>query len=656
MVLIRKSCARRNNSETWPIVHEEGREIIQEWSEERLRKRGKYNSFFNFFSNPFSLDTAKSFLQNVNLMVVIQIMISAVAIYVCQLLKITYQFHVGVLVSPVVFPLAFSINTDFQRREKVLEDLAMFKSTGMVWYFCMREWRKAADLDKFWITVVRGKLKSLLFHLREYLFTSKLEHRKVILRVIYEDFSDASQLIEDVRASKLPANSAIISRVLHLLHTMSISFERLRVIREYRSPRSIRSFNKVIILILPIVLAPYFVELGVEYNNKWQAYFVSTIVAFVFSLLQGVQDQLDDPFDGLSEDDIQLDSIDEWTKGYLDHAMKRSFDINRFEGNINRSFSSQGGGGLGGRMTDQDSSCFCTSKPNYKNYKSESFSRTSDLMRDIGNITRRYSQPNTFMFGEDNFLKYNALENPERPPESENSDDSSASYTYINKGYIDSDARGETISDSNNNSGRLKSYGVEEFAEQYPYKKKEHSLDSSSTVKRLNTKSPSSKYRLNRTKSQLQRHNRPNSFVIVNDLKSTNKNKHIQRMSHRHVKNRLSLPETNIKQFTERGDYNSSINYANTKFIPLSPVPSQTGLSEKELAEDFSTIEVDNNIISGIISDEPADFIEYTRQSKDDIVTTETLSPPAEFNLGYESKFLCQENIRVQNDHSTLNI
>ena len=76
----------------------------------------------------------------------------------------------------------------------VLQDLAVFKSSAMMWYFCMREWKSAAQLDNDWISAVHNKLKSLLFHLREYLLTCNPERRRMILRCIYEDFSDSNQV------------------------------------------------------------------------------------------------------------------------------------------------------------------------------------------------------------------------------------------------------------------------------------------------------------------------------------------------------------------------------------------------------------------------------------------------------------------------------
>ena len=44
-------------------------------------------------------------------------------------------------------------------------------------------------------------------------------------------------------------------------------------------------------------------------NNRWSPYFIAVLVAFLFGALQGVQDKLDDPFDGMSEDDINLETV-----------------------------------------------------------------------------------------------------------------------------------------------------------------------------------------------------------------------------------------------------------------------------------------------------------------------------------------------------------
>lgn len=314
------------------FIEEEGRQDIYHWSERRERNyKGFRKSVHVFRIFAFNTNLLRSFFENFNLMVILQMALAGLVTYACKSLNIVYDVHVSLFISPIVFPLAFSINTDFQRREKVLEDLALFKSSAMMWLFCMRDWRVACCFDDAYMKAVGNKIKGLLFHLREYLLTEKIDRRKFIARVIYEDLSDANQFNEKVRGSDLNANSPLVSRIVHFLNMMCLAYERLRVIREYRSPRSIRSFTKVLIFVLPLLLSPYYVFLGNKENNNWSPYYISVMVAFVFGALQGVQDKLDDPFDGMSEDDIKLDTLDEWTFQSLEATVHRTYKIGRFQ-------------------------------------------------------------------------------------------------------------------------------------------------------------------------------------------------------------------------------------------------------------------------------------------------------------------------------------
>uniref|UniRef100_A0A7M5UK71 Uncharacterized protein n=1 Tax=Clytia hemisphaerica TaxID=252671 RepID=A0A7M5UK71_9CNID len=320
------------------FVAEEGRQDIYQWYEGRQRKyKGFRKSLRVFRIFAFNGHLIRSFFENFNFMVILQIAIAALVTYACKTLNITYDVHVSLYISPIVFPLAFSINTDFQRKEKVLNDLALFKSSAMMWIFCMRDWREACSFDDHYMKALRNKIKGLMFHLREYLFTEKLDRRKFIVRVIYEDLSDTNQINDKVRCSQMPTSAPLVSRTIHFVSMMCLAFERLRVIREYRSPRSIRSFTKVLIFSLPILLSPYYVYLGQKLNNDWAPYYTCTMVAFVFGALQGVQDKLDDPFDGMSEDDIKLDRLDEWTFHSLEATCHRSYKIGRFQVSSNPS-------------------------------------------------------------------------------------------------------------------------------------------------------------------------------------------------------------------------------------------------------------------------------------------------------------------------------
>ena len=54
------------------------------------------------------------------------------------------------------------------------------------------------------------QVKSILFHLREYLLTSNVERRQVILCTIYEDYSDVNQLIEKVEGNEYSMISCVL--------------------------------------------------------------------------------------------------------------------------------------------------------------------------------------------------------------------------------------------------------------------------------------------------------------------------------------------------------------------------------------------------------------------------------------------------------------
>ncbi|XP_065643837.1 uncharacterized protein LOC124810360 [Hydra vulgaris] len=313
----------------WDIPQQEERKIITQWSQKRKLKLLSNRSFYykGVLQYTFTLETLISFAKNFNFMVIIQIIIAIVSVYLSNLFDLSVDVDVNLFVTPIVFPLAFSINADFQRREKVLDDIANFKSAGMSWFISLRDWRVDSNLDMKWFHHVHQKLQSMLFNMREYLLTKKLCRRSVILEAIYEDFSDANQLVECVRKSKLQLNSPLVARVYLALLSIFTSFERLRIIREYRSPRSIRSFNKVLIFFLPMILSPYFHHVGVMNKSKWAPYVFSVLLTFFFSALQGVHDILDDPFNGLSEDDIKLSSVDEWLLHSLEVVKHRSFSI-----------------------------------------------------------------------------------------------------------------------------------------------------------------------------------------------------------------------------------------------------------------------------------------------------------------------------------------
>jgi len=141
-----------------------------------------------------------------------------------------------------------------------------------------------------------------------------------------------AQANDIIRGSKLPANSPLCTRIIHYHNLMITSFERMRTVREYRTPRNIRSFCKIVVFCLPSLLAPWYAFLSrkgamdlhpfnerhymqfteTDFNQRWSAYYTCVLFSLIFGSMQSVQDALDDPFDGIAEDDIDLHLVTAW--------------------------------------------------------------------------------------------------------------------------------------------------------------------------------------------------------------------------------------------------------------------------------------------------------------------------------------------------------
>ena len=49
----------------------------------------------------------------------------------------------------------------------------------------------------------------------------------------------------------------------------------------------------------------------------WGAYYAAILMAIVFGSLQSAQDSMDDPFDGIGDDDIDLYNMANWSQWTL---------------------------------------------------------------------------------------------------------------------------------------------------------------------------------------------------------------------------------------------------------------------------------------------------------------------------------------------------
>ena len=238
------------------------------------------------------------------------------------------QLHPAIFITVLVFPLAFSINATYQRRERALDDLAILKSSSVAWFLLHQEWAaklvdpKLCELPERKLkrhterlkqhNIAYGKwhlehtyttLQVLFKEISVYLSTTDTQYaidsdmpgkqgrvagRNEMLRRISYAFKEVSFANERLRMASLaaaktnlgyfPVQAPILTRPIHWTFFMLQAWEKLRGIREYRSPTSIRSFTKILTFTVPSLMAPYWAYLG-ELNGHWSAYYACAFMA-----------------------------------------------------------------------------------------------------------------------------------------------------------------------------------------------------------------------------------------------------------------------------------------------------------------------------------------------------------------------------------------
>lgn len=247
------------------------------------------------------MQTLKSFNRIIDRQTFIIMGLSVVTTYVCWRMGWTAQMPEGLIAIAIIFPLGFSINAAFGRREKVLESYASLKGGAIMLYLSHRDW-----LDPVVPAVLRDARESTIRLLRstnDYMRHAQPGDAEAI--PVYAAFAELSGLSEPIRKSgAYPSDAARVNRGLM---QMMIDFEKMRNVRNYRTPASLRAYSQFFLNVLPVLFAPHFAYLA-DRHGAWVSLIVAALYSTLLVSLDNIQEALEDPFDQHGEDDIVLDA------------------------------------------------------------------------------------------------------------------------------------------------------------------------------------------------------------------------------------------------------------------------------------------------------------------------------------------------------------
>jgi predicted membrane chloride channel (bestrophin family) len=256
------------------------------------------------------MNTIKNFFKVVDHQTIIVSLLAVGSTWACLYFKLVADIPTGLIGLAVVFPIVFSINTAYKRREEALKYFSGLKAHAVAVYFVHRDWVPGEDgKESQHAGRIRQIIESILSLLRDDL--KQTGRRKENFQKVFEAFSDLSKSHETLRQAKLPANE--VSRANQYLSKMMVDYERMRNIANYRTPVSLRAYSSVFLNIFPIAFGPYFATLCLK-SESFPAigYIVAVLYSLVLVTLDNIQEDLEDPFDEVGTDDIKLDVFEQY--------------------------------------------------------------------------------------------------------------------------------------------------------------------------------------------------------------------------------------------------------------------------------------------------------------------------------------------------------
>jgi len=245
----------------------------------------------------------RSFSLIINYKTFIITALAVISTYTCYRFGIIAKFPDMLVGVAIVFPVVFSIGSAYTRRETALQRFADFKGHSIAIYYATRDWTSNKDHD------LPARSRQVIFEMmklmREMFKTAHDPEWKENETKMYQLFSSLSLITMELRNQGV--QSGEISRASQYVSKMIIAFDNMKIIHNYRTPVTLRTYSKVFIYIFPIIYGPYFASTVGEYSPSLE-YVMPVLYSFILVSLDNIQDHLENPFDDVGEDDISIDA------------------------------------------------------------------------------------------------------------------------------------------------------------------------------------------------------------------------------------------------------------------------------------------------------------------------------------------------------------
>jgi hypothetical protein len=230
-----------------------------------------------------------------NLRTFLALVISQFATFMA--IKFDIKFHADILLYGlcVVFPLHFSLQAAFKRREKALEYFSLFKGCCLALHYCF-EMSKDLAVEKK--QVARGLLNDV-----GTLLINQLENKSPGQKPMQLKLNAVFSFMETNRED-ISGRTAL--RMVRFLGQISESSGYLISLVSHRTMVGLRFYSIFFIVILPVVQAPLILFRFGELLPSWGIYLGLAFTSLVLVTLNNFQTLIEYPFDPKGIDNVKV--------------------------------------------------------------------------------------------------------------------------------------------------------------------------------------------------------------------------------------------------------------------------------------------------------------------------------------------------------------
>ena len=230
-----------------------------------------------------------------NLRTLLVAVISQIAVFLAIQFQIKFNINVMLFGLAVVFPLHFSIQSAYQRRERAIQYFSKFKAAMVSLYNSMQV---APDLT----VEIRTEGRDLLQEIAEQ-FTTKLRNREPGYQPVLQNLNRITIFIS-THKKDLSNRNAI--RMITFLNIAAESSIYLVQIISHRTMAGLRFFSIFFVILFPFIQAPILLDRLDGLLPHWLLHLLVGLTSIILISLSNFQKMIEYPFDQSGMDNIQL--------------------------------------------------------------------------------------------------------------------------------------------------------------------------------------------------------------------------------------------------------------------------------------------------------------------------------------------------------------